>query len=185
MNVKQSYFDFLHEQGAKEKVQAVIRKGIDEWKQKQAYEYKPGTDPYTGDYSGEVWQIPGKTIGDICKTDMEVLEAYSGRSEATHMSKCGLSYNRVADEITWDINNCMGELRGEWAMQNLDELLAWKGMERDHEWEEDDIYEVISEQILVDEYLNYEWMKETFPEYIEVSDAMPGRYEELIFDVDD
>ena len=116
---------------------------------------------------------------------MEVLEAYSGRSEATFMSKCGLSYNRVADEITWNINDCMGELRGKWAMQNLDELLAWKGMERDTEWEEDDIYEVISEQILVDEYLNYEWMKETFPEYIELSDAMPGRYEELIFDVDD
>lgn len=116
---------------------------------------------------------------------MEVLEAYSGRSEATFMIKCGLSFNRVADEITWNINDCMGELRGKWAMQNLEELLTWKGIERNPEWEEDDIYEVISEQILVDEYLNYEWMKETFLEYIEVSDAMPGRYEELIFDITD
>lgn len=35
MNVKQSYFDFLQEQGAKEKIQAVIRKGIDDWKQQE------------------------------------------------------------------------------------------------------------------------------------------------------
>ena len=29
MNVQQSYFDFLQEQGAKEKIKFVIRKGID------------------------------------------------------------------------------------------------------------------------------------------------------------
>jgi hypothetical protein len=32
MNVKQSYFDFLAKQGAKEKVKAIIEHDIREWK---------------------------------------------------------------------------------------------------------------------------------------------------------
>lgn len=52
MNLKQSYFDFLAAQGAKEKVKEIIAKGIERWKKEPAYEYEPGVDPYTNDYSG-------------------------------------------------------------------------------------------------------------------------------------
>ena len=38
MNIKQSYFDFLNANGAKEKIENVITAKIEEWKMQQAIE---------------------------------------------------------------------------------------------------------------------------------------------------
>ena len=188
MNVKQSYFDFLAKQGAKQKIQAIIEHDINEWKQQKAHEWKPTVNDF-GDTSGELYQMynDGKalTIGDICNTDIEVLTAYSGRSEATYCSGCGLRYTKVAEEISWDINKCLGTLHSEWILEHRDELL--EGQNQDpvgEEWEDDDYIEYIDEHVLVDEYLNYEWMQQEFPEYIYQEEDIPMS-PELLFDIND
>lgn len=167
MDVKQSYFEFLQEQGAKEKIQAVIRKGIDEWKQQPAYEYESCTDPYTGDYSGRVNRIYGKTIGDICKTDMEVLKAYAGDSEATYASGCGLRWLRVADRVTSDIDDCLSTIKGQFIKENAEALFEEYDIEHDGSWSEDDVFLTLDEA-MINEFsasLHYEWMQQEFPEY--------------------
>ncbi len=166
MNVRQSYFDFLQEQGAKEKIQAVIRKGIDEWKQKQAYAYHPDdNDP--GDYSGQCWSIHNKAIGDICKTDLEVLKAYTGDSEATYASGCGLRWLRVADRITSSIDDCLSEMKGMFISKNADTLFEEYDIEHDDSWTENDIFLTLDEAIIKEfsASLHYEWMQKEFPEY--------------------
>ena len=170
MNVKQAYFDFLQEQGAKDKIQAIIRKGIDEWKLQQAYRYKPDdNDP--GDYSGHCHMMSGKKIGDIATTDMEVLKAYTGDSEATYTSGCGLRWLRVADRIGQNINDKLSELKGEFILKNADALFEEYDIERENDWTDDDIYESLSEAIILNEdALNSEWMIQTFPEYQTIDD---------------
>jgi hypothetical protein len=175
MDVKKSYFNFLQEQGAKEKVQAVIRKGIDEWKQQRAYRYVDSVDPYTGDYSGYVTMISGKKIADIATTDLEVLKAYTGDSEATYLSHCGLRYLRVADRIGWNVNDALSELKGKYISENADALFEEYGIERESDWTDDDIFDTLSEAMVWNENgLNIEWMMQTFPEYEVEDEDMPG-----------
>ena len=183
MNLKESYFDFLTKQGAKQKVQAVITKGIEEWKKERAYEYEAG-EFQENDYSGRVNMIHGKTIGDICKTDIEVLKAYTGRSEATYCSHYGFNFTRVADEISWDINKCLGCLQSEWILQHRAELMD--GQDKDYigeEWSDEELIEYIDERVLVDEYLNYEWMQQEFPEYNTQDEDIP--MSDYLFNIDD
>ena len=184
MNVQQSYFDFLQEQGAKEKIKSVIRKGIDKWKQHQAYEYKPTVNDF-GDTSGEVIPIYGKTIDDICKTDSEVLLAYSGNSWATYCSGHGLDYNNVAKEISWDINHELITLRIKWIMKHLHELLVeYDVKDYDESWTEADVYEAIGEQMRMEKFYDHIWMAETFPEYLLDEDGEPSEYiQDLVFNI--
>lgn len=166
MNVKQSYFDFLAKQGAKEKIQTIIRKGIDEWKQKQAYAYHPDdNDP--GDYSGHCHMMGDKTIGDIAKTDMEVLKAYTGDSEATYTSGCGLRWLRVADRVTSDIDDCLSTLKGQFIKENAEALFEEYDIEHDESWSEDDVFQTLDEAMIndFDSTLHYDWMQQEFPEY--------------------
>lgn len=188
MNVKQSYFDYLAAQAAKEKVQAIINNGIAEWKQKRAHEWKPTVNDF-GDTSGELYQIwrDGKTltIGEVFKTDMEVLLAYSGNSEPTYCSGCGLHYTNVAEEISWEINKCLGELLVEWALLHRDELMGGQGqVPVGDEWGDDDYWEYINERVLDGKYLNYEWMKQEFPQYIYEEEDIPIAAD-LVFNIDD
>ena len=186
MNIKQSYFDFLQEQGAKEKIQAVIRKGIDEWKKEPAYEWKPTVNDF-GDTSGELYRIYGKTIGDICKTDGEVLMAYSGNSEATFCSGHGLDFNCVAIEVGWDVNNVLYTLRREWMMKHLKDLLEeYNVTDYDESWTEDDVWECLGEEMRMDEHYDHIWMAETFPEFLLDDDGKPsGNKDDLIFGITD
>lgn len=184
MDVKQSYFDFLAAQGARDKVAKIIRKGIEEWKQQTAYEWKPTVNDF-GDTSGELYQMYDKgkilTIGEVFKTDIDVLTAYSGNSEATYCSGCGLRYPIVAENISWDINKCLGELHSEWILMHRDELL--EGQNQDpvgEEWEDCDYIEYITEYVLDDVYMNREWMEQEFPEYLD-----HDNFDELVFDIDD
>lgn len=170
MNVKQSYFDFLQEQGAKDKIQAIIRKGIDEWKQQQAYRYE-ADDNDPGDYSGHCHMMRGKKIGDIATTDMGVLIAYTGDSEATYTSGCGLRWLRVADRIGQNINDKLSELKGEFILKNADALFEEYDINREDNWTDDDIYESLSEAIILNEdALNSEWMIQALPEYQIIDD---------------
>jgi hypothetical protein len=182
MNVKQSYFDFLQEQGAKEKIQAVIRKGIDEWKRQPAYAYHPDdNDP--GDYSGHCWSIHDKTIGDIAKNDIEVLKAYTGDSEATYASGCGLRWLRVADRITSNIDDCLSELKGQFITKNADALFEEYDIEHDDSWTEDDIFLTLDEA-MINEFsasLHYEWMQQEFPEY--ENDGFEDWHTDYLFNV--
>ena len=188
MNIKQSYFDFLAERGAKEKVKTIIDKEIAEWKEQRAYEWKPTVNDF-GDTSGELYQryAGGKalTIGDIAKTDIEVLTAYSGDSEATYCSGCGLRYMKVAERISWHINDCLGKMHSEWILMYRDELLEGQGQDPiGEEWEDEDYIEYIDERVLDGVYLNYEWFRQYLPEYIYKEDEENPRYDELIFDID-
>lgn len=184
MNVQQSYFDFLQKQGAKEKIQSVIRKGIDKWKQHQAYEYKPTVNDF-GDTSGEVNPIYGKTIGDICKNDSEVLLADSGNSRATYCSGHGLDFNNVAYEISWDICDELFALRNKWILKHLHELLEeYDVKDYDESWTETDVYEVIGEQMRLDKFYDHIWMAETFPEYLLDEDGEPSEHiQDLVFNI--
>lgn len=170
MNVKQSYFDFLAEHGAKEKIQAIIRKDIDEWKKQQAYYYEPDdNDP--GDHSGHCHMMGDKTIGDIAKTDIEVLKAYTGDSEATYTSGCGLRWLRVADRIGWDINDMLSKMKGEFILKNADALFEEYDIKRKYDWEEDDIHECLDEAMAWNENsLNIDWMMQELPEYELIDD---------------
>ena len=188
MDAKQSYFDFLANQGAKQKVKDIIAKGIEEWKKHLAYEWKPSTNDF--DYSGGLHQIFNKethkpmTIGEICKTDMDVLLSYSGNSEATYCSRWGLRYPSVAEDISWEINKCLCGLRGEWIMKHRDELMDGCGEDYiGEEWSDDDIIEYVDENVLTDDYFNYDWMEQKFPEYIHQEDGVPMG-PELIFNID-
>ncbi len=176
MDVKKSYFNFFAAHGAKQKVLEVITKGIENWKQKQAWTYHPGTDPYTGDTSGCVSMVPNKKIGEICKTDMEVLKAYTGDSEATYVSGCGLHYLRVADRIGQDVNDCLSNLRGLFIKENATALFETYNIEHDEDWTEDDIYLTLDEAMIQEDYgLNFDWMQQKFPEYEIDDEDMPAR----------
>lgn len=166
MNVKQAYFDFLQERGAKEKVQEIIRKGINEWKKAQAW-YYDADDNDPGDCSGRCHMNGGKAIGDIAKTDIEVLKAYTGVSEATYASGCGLRWLRVADSITSDIDECLTDLKGEFILTNAVALFDEYDIEHDDSWSDGDTLFAIDEAMIVNfsASLNYEWMRKEFPEY--------------------
>ena len=182
MDVKQSYFDFLAEQGAREKVKALIAKEIEEWKAQPAYEYEAG-EFQENDYSGRVNRIPNKTIGDIAQTEMQVLMSYTGDSEATYCSHYGFNFLIVADRMSWHINDVLSELRGKFFLKYQKDMFALLGIVPEEDWTDDDIYEAISENY--DEYLNYEWFRQEFPEYIYKEDEESPRYNELIFDIND
>lgn len=170
MDVKKSYFDFLAEQGAKEKIQAVIRKGIDEWKKEQAY-YYAADDNDPGDYSGHCHMDGDKKIGDIAKTDMEVLKAYTGDSEATYTSGCGLRWLRVADRIGWNINDELSKLRGEFILKNANTLFEEYDIKREDDWTDDDIVMTLDEAMTMNDYgLNIDWMMQELPEYELIDD---------------
>lgn len=184
MNVKQLYFDFLAKQGAKEKIQNIIRKDIDEWKQHHAYYYEPDdNDP--GDYSGHCHMIGDKTIGDIAKTDIEVLKAYTGDSEATYASGCGLRWLRVAERITSNIDDCLSTLKGEFIRDNAEALFDEYDIEHDDSWSEDDTFFAIDEAMIDDfsSSLHYEWMQREFPEY--KNDDLEDWNSDYLFDVKD
>lgn len=185
MDIKQSYYAYLQEHGAKEKIQKIIAEGIEVWKKRPAYEWKPTVNDF-GDTSGELYQVHGenihevKTIGDVCKTDIEVLTSYSGNSEATYCSGCGLRYPNVAEDISYDINDCLTKLREQFISANADALFAEFDIEHDDSWSDDDIYIALDEAMIDDDCsLNYDWMVKEFPQYLD--DDSSG--EESVFDV--
>ena len=181
MNTKQLYFDFLNNHGAKQKLESIIRNGIDEWKKAKAYSYDPyDNDP--GDFSGSTHMILGKTIGDITETDMDVLKAYTGDWEATRVSHYGKRHILVADRISSSVMDCIYEFRGKFITENKTALLEQYGIVPEDDWTEDDIFEAIEEAISRDECsMNYEWMARTFPEYdIEDDDLSMSDY---LFDI--
>lgn len=174
MNVKQSYFDFLAKHGAKQKVQAIIEHDINEWKQQQAYYYEPD-DNAPGDYSGHCHMNGDKKIGDIARTDIEVLKAYTGDSEATHTSGCGLKWLRVADRIGWNINDCISKLRGEFILQNANALFEEYDIKRKDDWDDWDIHQTLDEAMAWDDSeMNVDWMMQEFPEYKIDDEDMPA-----------
>ena len=172
MDIKQSYYAYLQEHGAKEKIQKIIADGIEEWKKRPVYEWKPTVNDF-GDTSGELYQVHGenihdvKTIGDIAKTDIEVLKAYTGYSEATYTSGCGLRWVRVAESISSNIDDCLSTLKGQFIKENAEALFEEYDIEHDDSWSEDDtfltIYEAMSNEF--GGALHYEWMQQEFPEY--------------------
>lgn len=182
MNVKQSYFDFLAKQEAKQKVKAVIEKGLSEWKTAQAYRFEDDEDPWTGDYSGHVWMIPDKKIGDIATTDIQVLKAYTGDSVATYVSRCGLHYTIVAERISDDINDCLSSIRGEFIEQNANALFEEYDIKREDDWNEDDVFLTLDEAICLNDHgMDFEWMRIEFPEYSIDDDELPGK--DYMFDI--
>ena len=71
MNVEDEFRSYLNSKSVKETVQKIISEGIQKYLSHQAYEWYDDECPY--DRSGGTRKIEGKTIGDLCKTDLEVL----------------------------------------------------------------------------------------------------------------
>ncbi|MBP5770956.1 MAG: hypothetical protein J6W75_06285 [Bacteroidaceae bacterium] len=183
MNVKQSYFDFLAKQGAKQKVTEIIRKGIEEWKQKPAYELNFGRTGVCQIYDNG----RALTIRDVCKTDMEVLRAFSGiNSSIYNPPGYGGHYTMVAEEIGQEINKCLRKLCGEWILKYRDELLKVFG-DRVSEYtlanDDNRKYYIWACVIEYDKHINASWMKHEFPEYI-YEDVIPIG-PEVLFRIDD
>ena len=165
MNIQESYYKFLAANSAKEKVEKVITKQIEEWKQQPYYEWRPTINDF-GDTSGSLDKIYGKTIGEMCNTDGKVLIAYSGNSEATYVSHCGLSYKSVAEEISDDINEVLFGLYQDWIRQNREELFAELGIkDYDETWDDFDMYIAVREHPDMVDDLNYDWFNENFKQY--------------------
>lgn len=182
MNIKQSYFDFLNANGAKEKIENVITAQIEEWKQQPYYEYEAGEDEF-GDRSGRVNRIQGKTIGDMCDTYGKVLTAYSGNSEATCVSHCGLSYNSVAKEISDDINDEFVSFYTTWIKQNREEIFAELGIDDyDETWDDQDMYIAVREHCDMVDDMNDEWFCQNIRQYFIGEDGQPTDNEnDLVF----
>lgn len=181
MDVRQSLFDYLDSHGAKQNIKSIIRNGIDEWKKKQAYSYDPyDNDP--GDFSGHCHMDGDKTIGDIANTDMDVLKAYTGESLATYTSGYGLHWIRVAERISWDINDCISSIRSQFISENANALFEEYDIEHEDDWTEDDIFLTLDEAMAQNDYgLNFEWMQQEFPEYMVDDEDMPSR--DYLFDI--
>lgn len=183
MNVKQTYFDFLDKQGAKQKIQAIIEHDINEWKKAQAW-YYDADDNDPGDYSGHCHMDGDKKIGDIAHTDMEVLKAYTGDSQATYTSGCGLHWLRVAERISWNINDCISNIRSQFIKENADALFEEYNIEHGDDWTDDDICLTLYEAMTQEDYgLNFDWMSREFPEYEVDDDDMPAR--DYMFDINE
>jgi len=186
MNIKESYFAFLDQNNAKEKVEKVIADQIEEWKKQPYYEYEAGEDEF-GDHSGRVNRIQSKIIGDMCDTYGKVLTAWSGNSEATYVSHCGLSYKSVAEEISDDIDTVFCTLYIEWIKQNREELFAQLGIDDyDETWEDFDMYMAVHENAKMEDDLNYEWFCHNIRQYFIGEDGQPTDNEDdLVFRIRD
>lgn len=118
---------YLDSIGGKEAVEKIINDGIEKFKNNQAYEwYDNGC---TFDMSGEIRKIPGKTIGDIWEKDLDILQALTGNSEATYISGCGLLWNNVAHEISYDISEYLYKAEEGYVLSHKDEIRKEIGFE--------------------------------------------------------
>ena len=172
--ITQSYYEFLATHGAKEKLKKIIDTEIKKWKKCKAYEWRPNKIMY--DHSGELYEVvvKGRTqkIGDVCKTDVDVLQAYSGFRMPTFCSGYGFHYTTVAEEMSSKINDFLYDLRYKWIIEHCDELMD--GQEQDYkseQWDDDEICEYVDNEILSSELLHYDWMFENFPEYLVSKDS--------------
>jgi hypothetical protein len=81
----------------------------------------------------------------------------------------------VADRIGWNINDKLSELKGEFILKNADALFEEYDIEREDDWTDDDIYESLSDAIILNENsLNIEWMMRELPEYEIDDEDMPA-----------
>lgn len=175
-DIQQSYFAFLDKKNAKDAVGKIIADGIEKWKKCDAYEEVDG-EFQPNDWSGELNKIEGKTIGDIAKTDMDVLQACTGGREPTYVSHYGWHFTKVDGEISYDINQYLNGILCEFIRQNEEALVAYYN---------DDIEQVVGrgyvrrkdfalplgevgfdyiKDFLGDEGLNSDWMCEKFSQY--------------------
>lgn len=158
MNIENEFRNYLNSKSVKETVQRIISEGIQKYLSHQAYEWCDDECPY--DRSGGTRKIEGKTIGDICKTDLEVLQAFTGDSYATYVSGCGLSWCTVAYHLCSQINNVFQEETESFIVKNWDEVCTELGLKG--EYNEENYEKVIEEWNVINSIYFYEW----FPQYI-------------------
>lgn len=158
MNIEDEFRNYLNSKNVKETVQKIISGGIQKYLSHQAYEWHDGECPY--DRSGSTRKIEGKTIGDLCKTDLEVLQAFTGDSYATYVSECGLSWCTVAYHLCSLINDVFRGETESFIVKNWDEVCAELGCKG--EYNEENYEKVIEEWDIINSIYFYEW----FPQYI-------------------
>ena len=167
--ITQSYYEFLDNHRAKEKLKEIIEDGLENWKQNTAYEWFPGANRY--DYSGELKPVivDGciQRICDVHKTDVDILQAYSGNRVLTLCNCWKVYYLTVADELSDEINECLYDFRSKWANEHCDELMVGHEQDyKDKKWNNEQICDYVDYVYFRDESLNYDWMFENFPEYL-------------------
>lgn len=156
-DVEKQFKKYLSDNNAKEELAKLISNGIDKFKSKNAYKWYDDGNPY--DSSGSVIKLD-KTIGEICKTDIEVLQALSGNSTATYISHYGLSWDTVADELCYEINDFFHNHTKRFVFENKEKVCEKVGFEE--ELEEDNFCDFY-DYFLPDYHSIFE---EWFPEYI-------------------
>ena len=167
--ITQSYYNFLAAHGAKEKLKKIIDTEIKKWKKCQAYEWRPNKNMY--DHSGELYEVlvdgHAQKIGDVCKTDADVLQAYSGVRIPTFCSGWGFQYTTVAEEMSDKINEFLYDLRYKWIIEHRDELMESQKQDyKSEQWDDEQVCEYVDNEILGCELLHYDWLFENFPEYL-------------------
>lgn len=162
-DIQQSYFAFLDKKNAKDAVGKIIADGIEKWKKCDAYAYEP-VEFQPNDFSGRVVEIEGKTIGDIAKTEIDILWSHTGESLAAHMSHYGLDFPTVAEDISNDINQYLNSLLCEFVLQNEEALLEYYKYTIEHNLLKGVGFK--KKDFVSEEELHNDWMWENFTKYM-------------------
>lgn len=159
MDIEKEFKEYLLKNNAKTVLKKIIDDGIEEYKSQPYYEWYDDGCPY--DYSGSVRRVYGKTIGDMCNNDIEVLQALTGQSTPTYLSQHGLSWNNVADELTYRISDVFGEWTHDFIFENKNEVCKELGFKE--ELNEDNYFDILDSWDIV----NGSIFEELFPnEYV-------------------
>lgn len=175
MNIELEFRNYLEQHDAKNIVSKIIADGVEEYKSHPAYEWYDNGCDY--DRSGSVRCLYGKTIGDICTTDIEILQALTGQSEATYMSGCGLSWNTVAHELCYRITDRFSEWTHDFIFENKQEVC--KELKFDEELNDDNYIDLLDLWEIINGVIFHEW----FPtEYTIPYKKDKYEWEEELFD---
>ena len=156
-DIYQHFTQYVNADNGKQRVADIISKGIAEYKPKPYREWHKNGCPY--DDSGELHEVVGKTIGDMCHTDIEVLSAYSGYNIATFTSGCGLHWRTVAEEICYDIDDYFADVKRRFIFENQKEVC--EALDFTEPLDDDNYFDLLDEWDFCNADIFYNW----FPEY--------------------
>lgn len=157
MDIEAHFKRYLSEHNAKEVLSKIIKDGIDEYKKHPAYRWYDDGNPY--DHSGVTTPVYGKTIGDIYKTEVEILQALTGNHTATFESGYGWNYNTVGDELSDRITEQFSTWTHDYIFSLKEDIC--KELNFNEELTEDNYWELLDNWNIINACIFYEM----FPEY--------------------
>ena len=163
MDVYKDYSDYLLSKGCKEEIKAFISEQIESWKKSVACVWYDNHDPY--DHSGDIKVLYDKKIGDIAKTDLEVLKCLTGDKKATYVSGRGWDFQTVGEDIGSQITDIFAKYYPQYISENKKALCEEFKLQPD--CNNDDFMDCFWNEIM-----HFRIVDEWFPEYEEqISDV--------------